>query len=278
MPRRRGSTRGSSQTSADRRGTSGGIRKSTRSRQVPRRYGQNVEDLSPHPESVKTHTMEEESEQMQASEPTDSRQNTPTESPSAYDPARPDTFQSEIPVSRHEPTSLTGTCSPIHEGVTLDDMRQLLRSHANDIVDQVVRRLRPQSSVASPTHHGCSRSIPDVYRQQLPGDRLRYGACGALKNTGPRQNSPPQPARRPGAGPILWQFTAKPPRPAHTPGGALSNFGATGGHNQAPDGGGAGLGGKIITLPSRNGGALEPKTRPAPPRNEYYLGIQLLTV
>jgi hypothetical protein len=56
-----------------------------------------------------------------------------------------------------------------------------------------------------------------VYNEEC-SNSVRYGASGAPKNTGPRRNSPPRPAYRPGAGhifrlPFLPPGARAPPHP-----------------------------------------------------------------
>jgi len=46
---------------------------------------------------------------------------------------------------------------------------------------------------------------------------VRYGASGAPKKAGPRPNSPPRPAERPGAGRVILWFPAPAPGPARSP-------------------------------------------------------------
>jgi len=50
---------------------------------------------------------------------------------------------------------------------------------------------------------------------------VRYGASGAPKNAGPRPNSPPRPAERPGARRVILRFPAPAPGPARSPDGSL---------------------------------------------------------
>jgi len=46
---------------------------------------------------------------------------------------------------------------------------------------------------------------------------VRYGASGAPKNAGPRPNSLPRPAERPGAGRVILWFPAPAPGPGRSP-------------------------------------------------------------
>ena len=164
MPRRRGSSRGSSQVAISRRGNTGGIRKTTRSRQAPHRYGQSQEEQASTPVTEDTVTLESESKQA---EPTDFINSDPIN----LQPSSP-AYAGNTPVS---PSLHSAISSPPHpqdtrmEPNSLEDMRELLRSHEEDIVNQVVRRPRP--------HNAETHSSPPHNRQaapELPQEQPRY--------------------------------------------------------------------------------------------------------
>jgi len=85
---------------------------------------------------------------------------------------------------------------------------------------------------------------------------VRYGAFGAPKNAGPRPNSPPHPAERPGAGRVILQFPAPAPGPARSSDGSpLKQVG----RNGAPSREWAG------TRPRRGRGGDHPQNNPPGP-------------
>ena len=157
MARGGGSRRGSSQVQVRGRANTGGIRKNTRNRRAPHRYGHNAEESSPQPESVETQTLEDENEEIEASKARNSPPSSPTGTISVYGSATLNSLHSEIPVEQNDPRLNTHTPLLANEGITLDNMRELLRSHENDIVDQVVLRIQWQHPAASP---GVNQAIP----------------------------------------------------------------------------------------------------------------------
>ena len=56
------------------------------------------------------------------------------------------------------------------EPISLEDMRELLRSHEEDIVNQVVHRLRPHNAEThpSPTHN--THAAPELPQEQPRSD------------------------------------------------------------------------------------------------------------
>ena len=159
MARGGGSRRGSSQVQGRGRANTGGIRKNTRTWRAPHRYGQNAEESSPQPERVETQTREDESEEIEASEARNSPPSGPTSTISAYGSGTLNSLCSEMPVVQNlnDPRPNTQTPSLTNEGITLDNMRELLQSYENDIVDQVVLRLQSRNPAASPS---ANQAIP----------------------------------------------------------------------------------------------------------------------
>ena len=145
MAPRRASTRGGSTTQASRNRATGGIRKNTRTRQQPNRYGHSGEQASTpqrsqaasnttsdintaepsipeysHSPSLSTNTLQ------QSRSPT--RQNSPAQ-------------QDEAPNSPSPPETRASSPATVEGSVNLSTMRELLHSHEQDIIDRVVLQL-----------------------------------------------------------------------------------------------------------------------------------------
>jgi len=156
MAARRGSRRGGSQAQHNRRGASSRIRKNMRNRQAPRRYGQNEE-----PEAHQS-----------------DHENTPESSsnggnPREYEYSTPSNNQNHCLSNDHQSTHNVQSQSPSpvdrvidgssphlyctrNESISIDDMRELLRSHEKEIVDRVILQLRTKNP--SPTANLTSNS------------------------------------------------------------------------------------------------------------------------
>ena len=177
MARGRRSRRDSSQGQGRGRANTGGIRKNTRNRRAPHRYGYNAEESSPQPESVETQTLEDESEEIEESEARNSPPSIPTSTISAYGSRTQNSLHSEIPVVQNDTWLNTHTPSLADEGITLKDMQELLRSHENDIVNQVVPGLQLQNPAASPS---ANQAIPVT---QTPSYQVPVMDPGLLRIT-----------------------------------------------------------------------------------------------
>jgi len=154
MANRRGSQRTSS-TVSSRRGGRGRIQKATRSRQVPQRYGQSQELEPSQSESEDTLQQEATSEEVETSEYADSH--TGNQEPQTPTNSTRSTIQGParvlIPPSARD-ISLSPAQAAI-PGISLDDMRNLLKSHEQGIIDRVVRQLQTanHNPLSLPTHH-----------------------------------------------------------------------------------------------------------------------------
>ena len=167
MPHRTGPTCGNAQarTSANRRGNSDGIRKTTRNRQAPNRYGQpNTADRTS-PTTDETVTQENEDGESEASEYGNQAPAAHEPSSSQYKPQTTESLLSEIPVIQSRPETPSGRHHLAPESITLDDMRELLRAHEEDIVNQVVQQLRPTHTPAISASPNLIQSSPNHPRQ-----------------------------------------------------------------------------------------------------------------
>ena len=141
MPRRTGSTLGNSRGSANRRGNTGGIRKTTRTRQPPHRYGQPQAHNTDSPATEETATLESESDLPHINANTNILQNGSEQPSSRYSPSTTESLQSEIPAFQNHPQPSPETSVQEQDGITLEDMPALLQAHEEYIVNQVVQRL-----------------------------------------------------------------------------------------------------------------------------------------
>jgi len=151
MPSRRGSRRGGRPTPTNRRGASGGIRKNTRSCQALSRLGQTQEPESNQSENEETSPQESDSDQDEPSEyhntPSSNTQSHTLSNPNRISP--PSWSPTSIPINQPEPSPHATPIS--NEGISLYDMRELLRSQEDEIVDRILLRLRSQNNAASTT-------------------------------------------------------------------------------------------------------------------------------
>ena len=172
MPSRRGSRRGRSLAPSSRGGTPAGIRRHTRSRQPPRRYGQPPESEPHEPSSGDTHVSESEENDAELSAYGNSPQNNIH-------------LNSPINVNRSSESELSTTLQPPSEPesslpatnlgndpISLDDMRELLRSHEEELVDRVVSRLHNQNP----------RLIPAISQRQQPAPDTHFDRITDLEN------------------------------------------------------------------------------------------------
>ncbi|PUU80876.1 hypothetical protein B9Z19DRAFT_1122800 [Tuber borchii] len=146
MPHRRGITRRASTTESRSRSSTAGIRKNTRSRRVPQRYGDSSDDEVSLPANTESTTLESQSETITTNQQGSQVHSTP----------ETETLRHNTPrTASVESTSLADLLeSPVYQpssprrgsALTLDDIRDLLRSHENDIVNQVVHRLQPEGT------------------------------------------------------------------------------------------------------------------------------------
>ncbi|KAG0136592.1 hypothetical protein HOY82DRAFT_598831 [Tuber indicum] len=128
--------------------------KNTRTRRAPHRYGQSSDhEISQH-ESEQTVTLESESQQMQPSDYSDIPPSSTHLHQSEYTTPSPEPLQSEPSLPQNRPATYPQSRSPASQAISLNDMRELLRSHEDGIVNQVVHRLQSQnvqgSSALSP--------------------------------------------------------------------------------------------------------------------------------
>ena len=169
MPRRRGSGQGSSRGTASQRGNSGGIRKNTRTRQAPHRYGQNPENQATPSRSEETVTLESESEPIDGSEYGTPSRNQQSDVPAHSTPGSA-SQHSETSALSSEPILPHQSSPPTAESISLQDMRELLRSHEEDIVNQVVRRLQPQVSSPAFNRQHNYYPVPEPPRREQHTD------------------------------------------------------------------------------------------------------------
>ena len=162
MPRRRGSTRRDTSTPSNRRVARGGIRKNTRSRQAPSRYGQPPTQTNQQPGRENTSGTSSESGDKEPSDSeyrhsssTHTLQHIPGEVLSRA-------ASCVTPATSSEPDTIPAPVPSPDGSINLYSMRELLRSHEQDIVDRVVLRLSSQQICHSPP------SQPNPEPQQFP--------------------------------------------------------------------------------------------------------------
>ena len=144
------STRGGSTTPALRPTTRGGIRKNTRNRQPPNRYGQPLDAGSGIPDSEEPNTPSTASEDIDPSDPLFSHSPSTNTLPHTRYSEAPPSISSAVPptiLSTPSVPSTSAAATPSTETpINLTSIRALLRSHEQDIVEQVVLRLRPDNA------------------------------------------------------------------------------------------------------------------------------------
>ncbi|PUU72232.1 hypothetical protein B9Z19DRAFT_1171673 [Tuber borchii] len=161
MSCQRGSTRRAEVTETQSRSLTAGIRKNTRNHRAPQRYGYKSDEEASKPGSAETVTLESKGETIIPCQP-DSRaqlESTPETESLRYNTPRTalalsETHLDPLESPPYQPSS-PGETAPITIHVICD----LLHSHENNIVEQVVLRLRPEVSnqnsnpIANPATH-----------------------------------------------------------------------------------------------------------------------------
>jgi len=143
MAPRRATARGGNSTPATRRRAPAGVRKNTRTRQAPSRYGQQRDPDHSTPRTEHTNSPSSNSEEPEPSTPQYS-QASPNNEPiniSHSQPSNTISPQPATPISSRDVDSHTLSRSPSDIPINLSTMRELLRSHQQDIVDRVVLQL-----------------------------------------------------------------------------------------------------------------------------------------
>lgn len=146
MPSRRGTARRGNSTPANRRGGRGVIRKNTRSRQAPSRYGHTTASEPRQPDIDDRNTPSSESDNIEASDPEYSQSSSTHTLPHhrvSEGPSSTPAPQMTPTAPSHPDSPATSTQSPTGS-INLNSMRELLRSHEQDIVDRVVQQLSSQ--------------------------------------------------------------------------------------------------------------------------------------
>jgi len=162
MAPRRAPTRGGTSTPAARHRATGGIRKNTRSRQAPTRYGQRLEAPSHTPETEGTNEPTISSEETEPSIPQYS------DSPPLANPGLP---HPGSPATPSQAASRSISPAPSDTPISLHTMQALLRSHEQDIVDRVVLRLSsqhpslPHQTTQPPQHNPIHAKISELEGQ-----------------------------------------------------------------------------------------------------------------
>ena len=153
MAPRRASTRVGASKPSSRGRARGGIRKNTRARQPPTRYGQTQERATGTPVHSSTETIEPPSPSER--EPSSPQYNLPPPSSShraglSQSPASRTISQARVSAHPSElNSSLPAPQSP-ETSINPNTIRQLLRSHEQDIVDRVLLRLLgPNPAIAN---------------------------------------------------------------------------------------------------------------------------------
>jgi len=143
MAPRRATARGGNSTPATRQRVPAGVRKNTHTRQAPSRYGQQRDPDHSTPRTEHTNSPSSNSEELEPStpqyshaSPNNERINISHSQPSNTISPQPATLISSRDVDCH-----TLLRSPSDIPINLSTMRELLRSHEQDIVDQVVLQL-----------------------------------------------------------------------------------------------------------------------------------------
>ena len=146
MAPRRSSTRGGSSNQSNTRASASRIRKNTRSRQPPSRYGQLIDPSSPAIDTSAANYTASDSVETNPSTPEyshtpPSNTRTLSRSPISQRTRGPHT---ELPRSPSVLETRPSPTPPSEASINLSTMRELLRSHEQDIVDRVVLQLRTQ--------------------------------------------------------------------------------------------------------------------------------------
>lgn len=147
----RGHTQTAAQTAGRGRRTRGGVRKTARTRRMGRRNQQPWEDSTSLAGSIESATLESKGEvenQNEAVSPSEPERQT---EPSSLSPTPPyntpqtDLVQSAITIHPRRPSTRQSSSPPTNDGITSDDMRELLRSHEEDLIIRVISRLHSEN-------------------------------------------------------------------------------------------------------------------------------------
>ena len=174
MPRRRVPTRRGQLAPPNERGTPGRVRRHIRNRQAPCRYGQVAEPDAIQTDREETEELESVSNEVLPSEYSESLQSSINPSPPGSHNESDTYAESVIREPTTPPISERQSTTGPNEAISLDDMRQLLRSHEQDIVDRVVLQLRTHNGIhTSPTLQANSAATPyHQSHQAIPGPTL----------------------------------------------------------------------------------------------------------
>ena len=185
MAPRRAPTRRETSIPANRRGARGGIRKNTRNRQPPNRYGQSVD---PVPRSSNSQEQIEPSSTSNEMEPSTPRY---SHSPSQnIQPSISRTLSLEgtptAPATPTIPSEEYRESSPLQESdmpINLSMIQQLLRSHQQEIVDRVINQLSSENHVQQlNTSHISLPPSPTIVNPLLPQSNPTHARIGELES------------------------------------------------------------------------------------------------
>ena len=135
--------------------TRGAIRKNTRQRQPPNRYGAQLEPSTSRAESERTLAASTSSSSHEAQPSTPQYSHSPSSNQGAERPAPP--VHSATRTETRTPTStILPDSSPIsiqapESPINLQTMRELLRSQQQEIVDQVLHQISSQNTAQTPS-------------------------------------------------------------------------------------------------------------------------------
>jgi len=155
MARGRGHTQTAAQTAGRGQRTRGGVRKTARTRRTGRSNQQPSKDATSLAGSIESATLESKGEadnQNEAVNPSEPERQTEPSSLSAappYNTPQTDSVQSAITIYPRLPATRQSSSPPANDGITIDDMRELLRSHEEDLITRVVSRLRSENRTNS---------------------------------------------------------------------------------------------------------------------------------
>ena len=174
MAPRRASTCGSTSTQASTRRTRGGVRKNTRTRQLPSRYGHHEDPSSITIASEASNETPSESEDVEPSIPEygqspESPSHTRHQSPASSIHHTPRGLAASV-TSFQPNESYNRSASPAstRDSINIDTMRKLLRSHEQDIVNRVVHQPNSQIPTQHLATHSTSKAIPPSHSGTQP--------------------------------------------------------------------------------------------------------------
>ena len=177
MAPRRASTRAAAATPARGRRSTGGIRKNTRNRQAPNRYG--------HPEEIPARNRQTEDPSEPPSSSVETEPSIPQFSHSPYSNSPLPNSQAPSPNTMTPRPETPATPSEVHmhssssivseQPLNASTMRELLRSHEQEIIDRVILRVgvqNPTPHAPSPTNALLPWHIPQATLLQQPNPTL----------------------------------------------------------------------------------------------------------